>query len=437
MSLAEETLYNHITNVESLDFIADSGLAHEIGREVIPTEVGRKLVAWCLDEYFASHRTVAPSKAAIMETWGDRLEAVDITIDDEVECDSVQWAIGQLRVDYARWRSQELVKEIAQGTITADPDDVVEEVQKAARSFYLLSQSLISRRAECELGTGIENALIRYDRAVQVGQKVIGLTFGLDEIDQYYGGVRPGELAILAAFSGVGKSWMAAKALLAEWERGRKAVLFTLENDLDMTFDRLACMAASVSYTDWNNLEVPAGDRDRVSKWSEKIKASEHKPMVIMGQRGEVDPVSMVRKARLLSADSIIVDQLSHMDSMPGWRGIKHNENVAEKVRGLSQEIRGEYDALPCLLLHQINREGDKEAAKSGKLEMRALADSSEVEKSATFVYALFQSPQSELEGRAEWQTLKVRRGQFKKRWELIYRLERGDIRVHKEVVNG
>lgn len=437
MSLAEDTLYNHITNVDSLDFIADSVLGHPRGRQIIPTELGRTLVVWCLDQYFASHRMVAPSKAAIQETWGERLEAADIVIDDETETDSVQWAIEQLRADYARWRTEQLVKQIAQDVANADPHKRVEAVQAAGHEFYLLAQSLVSHKAEVELGAGIESAYLRYLRAVEAGEKVRGLTFGLKEIDEYYGGVRPGELAVVAAYSGVGKSWMAAKALLAEWERGRKSVLFTLENDLDMTTDRLACMAAKVSYTDWNNLTVPDADAERVAKWIEKIKGSDHQPVIIMGQSGEVDPVSLVRKARLLNADSMIVDQLSHVDPVPGLRTDSNTSMVSAKVKTLAQEIRGEYDAIPCLMMHQINHEGHKEAGKTGRYAMNAMADSSEVGKSATFAAALFQSPGAVTYGRIEFQSLKARRGQSLKIWELIWRLERGDIRVYQEITGG
>jgi replicative DNA helicase len=437
MSLAEDTLYSHLTSPDSLDVIADFGLGNPDRRVIIPTETGRELVGWALDQYFACGRTVAPSKAAILATWGDRLEAVDITIDDDTETDSVQWAIDTLREEYARWRFETWVKQAAQEVATADPGKRVDTLMTVNHELYLISQALISRRAEAELGAGLESALSRYDKAVAVGERVVGLTYGLKEIDEYYGGLRPAELAILAAYSGVGKSWLAAKILLAEFQRGRRCVLFTLENDLSMTFDRLACMAAAVSYSDWNNLTVPEQDRERVQRWIEKIKGSDRQPMVISPQPGEADPVSMVRKARLLGADSLVVDQLSHVEPMPGgWKGAKRNEVVAGIVRGFTQEIKGEYDALPCVVLHQISREGKKEADKTGVNESTGMAESSEVERSATYVHTVHQTPSAKIINRAEWQTPKARRGQTGKRWELNFRLERGDIRVAREVTD-
>lgn len=438
MSLAEQTLFNHLTTADSLDIIADHGFSNPSRRVVIPTEVGRDLVGWVLDYYFDNRREVAPSRAAIMAVWGDRLEVVDVTIDDETETDSVQWAIATLREEYARWRFESWVKKAAQEVADADPGTRVDALMAANHELYLISQDLISRRAEQELGAGVEGALARYDKAAAAGHKVVGLTYGLKEIDEYYGGLRPGELAILAAFSGVGKSWLAAKTLLAEFHRGRRCVLFTLENDLDMTFDRMACMAAKASYSDWSNLTLPTEDRERVQGWVEKFKAAERPPMVIKPQRGEADPISMVRKARLLDVDSVVIDQLSHVEAMPGaWRGAKRNEMVAEIVRGLAQEITGEYDALPCVLLHQVSRDGKKEADKTGLVDTTGMAESSEVERSATYVHVIHQPPSARLINQAEWQTPKARRGVTGKRWELNFRLERGDIRVIGEVKQG
>lgn len=433
MNLAEEVLYSHLTAVDSLDVIAGEGFLAEISLEVIPTEVGRKLVAWCLDYYFTNGRKVAPTKAAIMETWGDQLEAVDIIIEDEEERDSVEWAIEQLRSEYARWRSEELVKQISMAVANADPGERVAQVQEAGNAFYLLGQSLISRKQESMLGLGLDEALQRYLMAEKTGESVRGMTFGMPEIDQHTGGIWPGQLAIMAGFSGVGKSWFASKVLLAEWERERRTVLFTLENDLDTTFDRLACMRAKVSYTKWSALTLDDSDIERVAKWIERFKESPCSPIVIMPQPGERDPVSLVRKARLLGADSMIIDQLSHMEKMPGSTVRERNQIVAEIARGLSIEIQGR-EALPCMLLHQIKREGDKEAQKTGHYVMTDMAETSEVERAATFVFAIYQSMAMKAGQRANLQELKARRGTLKD-WELNWRLETGDIRVLREVV--
>ena len=59
-----------------------------------------------------------------------------------------------------------------------------------------------------------------------------GITFGLPEVDQHTLGIHPGELCVIAATSGGGKSWFAGLIVLEEFRRGRRCILFTLENDV-------------------------------------------------------------------------------------------------------------------------------------------------------------------------------------------------------------
>lgn len=433
MNVAEAALCSHLTTMESLDVLVAEGFLNEASLEVIPTEFIRFMVHWCLDYYFKNGRKLAPTKTAIMETLGEFMESLDIVIEDEVDGESVEWAIDQLRSEHARWRSEQLLKQIAQSVATATPDQRVAAVQDAAHQFYLLSQSLISRRNEAVLGLGIEDALQRY-RADQLSGVVRdGLTFGLPEIDDYTLGIHPGELAIFAAFSGVGKSWVAAKTVLAEFEEKRRTVLFTLENSLPMTMDRLACMSARVDYGLWQQRQVEEVDLARVEEWQKIFQDADHAPIIISPEEGERDPASMVRKALVLGAQSVIIDQLSHVGRVPGTKARERNQQVAEIVRTLSQEVQGR-EPLPCLLLHQIKRDGQKAARQTGHYVMDDLAESAEVERSASWVFAVYQSTVMEATERAQWQTLKTRRGRPKD-WEMNWRLAVGDIRVLREAV--
>ena len=120
MSVAEETLYSHLTNTDSLDYIIKEGFAAPVVREVIPLEIGRTLVEWCIDTYFESGRKVAPSKDAIMATWGPQIQGADITIDDEVELDPIEWVVKQLRADYAAYVGVEFGNMLIQEVVEAE-----------------------------------------------------------------------------------------------------------------------------------------------------------------------------------------------------------------------------------------------------------------------------------------------------------------------------
>lgn len=433
MNPAEQAFYAHLTNAESLDYIVREGFNLPAVQEVIPTEIGRKLVTWAIDYYFQSGRTVAPSKDAIMQTWGPQLEPLDITIDDEVENDSIQWAIDQLRNDYADYVTGEFAKEIVTAVRQADGPDRAATVQEYSQILHLVGQSLISRKNEMGMADGVADALRRYEIREKEDHKYQGLTFGLPEVDDHTLGIHGGEICVFAAPSGGGKSWFSITTMLAEFERKRKAVLFTLENDLEMTYDRVACMYCRVDYEKWQHAEVEPGDLKRVKDFAERLRDEDWGPLIIKPGIGEATGLQMVRRAQIEEADSIIIDQLSHIESVVGSKARQRNEIVAEIVRDLGRHISEGDQKLPLLLLHQINRKGREEARKTGKLIMDHLGEATQVENDASLVLGLYQSPDHVIAEQAELQMLKKRRIK-QKDWEITWRPAVGDIRVRREI---
>lgn len=435
MNHAEQVLLGHLTDTESLDVLSSEGFHQGISLAVIPTQLIRKMAAWAIKYYWDGGRKVGPSREAIVDVWGSDMEALEIALGDPTEeIDSIEWAIVALRSQHAVWRSQTLIKEIAQGVAKADPTNKVTAVLEAAKEFHLLGQSLASRRAESEAGPGFQDSAIRHDDRRINGHLVHGMTLGLDLIDKHTFGIHSGELAIFAGSSGVGKSWVAGRVALNEWRRGRRVVLVTLENDLEMTFDRLVCMLARVDYTRWQRGEANDGEQLRVLEVIDELEASNCQPVVTMIQAGERDPLSIVRRCHTLGGESLIIDQLSYIEQVPGTKTRERHNIVAEELRELRAQIRdGAAGKLPCLLMAQVNREGRERAKKTGRYEYNDLGLSTEIENIADHLWAVYQSDDHRILQRAVWQTLKFRRGPIKD-WDMRWRLDVGDIRALNEV---
>jgi KaiC/GvpD/RAD55 family RecA-like ATPase len=435
MNHAERVLVAHLTEVESLEYLASEGFM-STGLKIIPTELIRKLVTWSLEYLFRNGRKVAPSTEAFEATWADELEQSDVELGDGTETDSIEWAVEQLRTNFAQWRSQEFVKGFAMGVAKADPTNKVQVIQEAAHELYELAQALVTRKNEMSAVEGFEDALRRHEELALSGQLVRGMTFGMPLIDDHFGGVHEGEIALFAAGSGVGKSWFGGKVLWNEFRKGRRAVLFTLENDLPMTFDRLACMAARVEYEKWQRGQANEGDIIRVKANLEMLRESDNAPTILMPEAGHRTVQSMTRKAVVLGGQSIIIDQLSHIEPAPGSRATKRNEEVAGIMRGLKVAVNEGHDRLSCLLLHQVNRDGKKSAARSGRYVMEDLADSSEVEKSSDFIIAGYQSEDARAIEQAVLMMLKGRRVPIKE-WLMWWRLGIGDISAIRELTDA
>lgn len=435
MNHAETVLYAHLTDADSLDVMMKEGLSAEDAREIIPTELGRELVRWCLEQYFASGRKVAPSKEAINETWSEEMEKLELVISDDVETDSCEWAISELRSKHANYKSQRFIHDLGIAVNEAAPPDKVIVIKEYAGKLHEIALSLSSHRHEADAFRGLSDSLTRYQERVQSSNALSGLAFGLPEIDNHIMGIHDSELAVFAAFSGVGKSWVANKTAFAEWKRGRRCVLMTLENDLEMTFDRMACMQARVPYDSWQRGDANSGEVQRVTALIESMEKSAHRPIVIMPERGDRTAMSMVRRAFSLDAESLIIDQLSFVEQGSGGP-TRRNEVFAENITEIKALISEGRERIPALVLHQIKREGQKEARKSGRYVMDDMADSSEVERVADFVFSVIQRDQEKENQEAIWQVLKARRVP-PKTWLMSWRLDVGDIRVKQEVVAG
>jgi hypothetical protein len=81
------------------------------------------------------------------------------------------------------------------------------------------------------------------------------------------------------------------------------------------------------------------------------------------------------------------------------------------------------------LLAHQINREGIKAAEKDGELHMTHLAESAEVERTADWVFGLYQTESHRLAQTASLKILAARRVEPKE-WTITWRPASGFVTV-------
>jgi len=434
MNTAEEAFYASLTDVESLDVIVREGFSTEISREVIPSEVGRKLTAWCIEQYFKSGRKIAPDRDAIMQTWGSELAPVEIEIHDDVETNSIQWAIDQLRTDFVDYITGEFAKSLAKEVRQADPDKRADVLQEQSQLLHLLAQAVVSRRNEMDGAEGLSDAIKRYEERAAADHRYEGVTFGMKAVDDHILGVHPGELAVFAATSGGGKSWWAGIFCLEEYKSGRKTILYTLENDVEMTYDRLACLHCHVDYEKWQRSECNEGDLQRVRAFREEMEVASNKPIICQPEEADATGVAMVRRAIIDDCDSLLIDQLSHIEPVAGSKFRQRNDIVAEIVKDLYKQIkRNGSRKISCILFHQINRQGREDARKTGRYQMSHLGEATQIENAADFVFAIYQSPDHEVNEWAELQMLKGRRVKPKD-WEIEWRPYVGHVEVRREI---
>ncbi len=179
---------------------------------------------------------------------------------------------------------------------------------------------------------------------------------GLRRYDAEYGGFGAGELVVLAARPGIGKSALALA--IAEHIAARQPVLFaSIEMSAAELNIRRLCMAAGVDSQRVRTGQLDAGDRRALIAAGNDLATSK---LFILGG-GEVGVGEIRREARRLAAKPeglglIVIDYLGLI--APEDPRIRRHEQIGAITRRL--KITAGELATPILLLSQLNRESDK-----------------------------------------------------------------------------
>lgn len=242
-----------------------------------------------------------------------------------------------------------------------------------------------SSREPVSLRDAAREALKLVEARYSSGEEVHGLRTGLSSVDTMTLGWRPGELVVLAARPGVGKSAMAgcwaAHAGIAE----KKTVAwFSLEMDRTELMMRLLSARSRV------HLDRLESGRCIESDWSKLAKASGEfaESWVHLDDTPGVSALEVRAKTRRIAARAppdrplglVVVDYLQIMRRREGVETT--NDAIAEitaQMKLLAREMK-----CVVLLLSQLNREVEKRAG--GRPQLSDLRSSGSVEQDADSV---------------------------------------------------
>lgn len=424
---AEDVLLLSLTDTDALESLAEIGLP----LEAIPTEDLRPICQWAVDQFFVSGRTVAPTRAALQMTWGRQIEdaQIDLLPEDE-DTDTVQWAIETLKAQYAYSMSQAFVRTASADIANAANPDKVKAVAKAAEDLFVISESLQTRHSHDNGIVGTQKSLAAYEARERDPKGIRGLRLGLQAVDQHTGGIRPGELAVVGAPAKAGKSFLLLWAAKEAWIAGQTTVLFSLENSVDMTFDRLVCGHLGINARQYQDGECSDADKARVREFVHEVAPTLGRLEIVQPSDGERTMAAMVRKAQTMGVQRLFIDQLTFVEE-PNTERLSRDEIVKVKMHTLKNLITGS-ERIPCVLAHQVNRTGTDMARKLGYLLMEHMADGAEVERTADVVFGLFRGDADTIAGEAVLQILAARRF-GNQAWKILWQPEVGIVGVVRE----
>lgn len=242
-----------------------------------------------------------------------------------------------------------------------------------------------------------------------------GVPYPFKEMQEWTGGIREGELAVLVAPPATGKSIFACKSALEAVRAGHRVHFASLELDIGNITERIEYMVANenefrVPIADWVKGVWRAEYRDAIEEAQETIAAMPGTLFVEHPKVEERTPSALVAACKNNECDFLIVDQLQFV-TKPKSDSLQ--ESIGATLQEFKQLIMSPSDnrKLPMLLLHQMNREGAKEQKSgTGKVgSMTSIAGSAWVEQISDIVWGLGRNAEEENNDVMNLATLKVR----------------------------
>jgi len=240
-------------------------------------------------------------------------------------------------------------------------------------------------RRSVSFADAAREALAAAEAAYVADGTMAGLPTGLTLLDQRLGGLRKGDLIVLAARPSMGKTAMALNIGVHCAKLGSSVGVFSLEMAAEALALRAIAEQAGIPASRISRGDLNAGEFDLVSAAEQSLRSL---PMQIYDV-GSQTPHQLRSEARRIQQehglDLMVVDYLQLME--PAGGATKNRvEDVARITRSLKQLAR-ELN-VPVLLLSQLNR--SLEARDDKRPQLSDLRDSGSIEQDADVVLFIY-----------------------------------------------
>ena len=294
----------------------------------------------------------------------------------------------------------------------AEPVRLVEEIETDIYNIRNVGQPDVIKNFNALVAAEFKTLLDISEKKVEVG-----IPTGFAQVDEFTGGLKPGEMFVLAARPSIGKTSLALNIIANVAYRGRSprpVAFFSLEMTDSQIARRLLCTEAQISERLFWDGSFKNSDINKLSGAASRIRQSK----LFIDPTGGLTISELRAKARRLKSEHdiqlIVIDylQLMHADSRLDGR----QQEVAEisgGIKKLAKDLQ-----IPVLVLAQLNREIDKNTSANARPKLAHLRESGAIEQDADIVCFLHRNRDDSknlpdgASTEAEWIIEKNRNGQ-------------------------
>ena len=257
------------------------------------------------------------------------------------------------------------------------PETILERFTAEAQSL-----GLTGKQAEVRDFASIARDVLADLEARRHNKASVGAISGIQRLDLTTGGWLHGELIILAARPGVGKTALAMQAALHNANKGRRVLVCSLEMRDRELIQRILCGEAGVDSRRLRAGTWTDGDYDRLLETEATLAKT---PISVY----DASSATIERLAGIARVEHsrgrlslLVVDYLQLLD--PTNKRDQRVEQIAHqsrKLKSLAKEL-----GVPVLCLSQLNRESEKQNREPRLSDLR---DSGSIEQDADMVIAI------------------------------------------------
>lgn len=300
------------------------------------------------------------------------------------------------------------------------PDEVPELLDSVEQSILSIRESAETTQAQT-LKQTVEEVMRNFQMLLSKEKASAGLSTGFEELDKKSGGLKPGEMFVVAARPSMGKTSLMMNIVENIClDQGKPCMVFSCEMSSAQLVQRLLFARAKFAASQLSRGYSPKKQElERVRNASIQIMASK----LFIDDSAGISINELRAKARRKKRDEniefIAIDYLQLMKSRTKQAENSREREIAEisgGIKALAKEL-----SIPILILAQLNRGPEGRTGKSlGVPRMSDLRESGSIEQDADLVgllyrnkyYAENEEERAALEGKAELVLAKNRNGE-------------------------
>ena len=286
------------------------------------------------------------------------------------------------------------------------PDDTNAVIEEAEKMLFNVTQKRVSSSFQ-NITDLLTQAFDDIDELVNNKSHMAGVPTGFTDVDKLFWGLRGGDLLILAARPGVGKTSFALNLATNAAKSGAAVAMFSLEMGANQLVQRILCAEARVNLGQLRAGNLKEGDWNAIMNAAATLSGLE----LYIDDPPGLSLLEMRAKARRQLRDKkkglIIVDYLQLMQPPSTRRDGNRAVEVAEISRGL-KVLAKELD-MPLLALSQLSRAVEMRGTKRPMLS--DLRESGSIEQDADIVMFIDRSMdevEAEQDGRPDLGTAEL-----------------------------